>query len=369
MSEKSRFCHLCGARLAGSYVLYQSGLVCCEECERTAPRCSLCGLPSRSAAPVCGQTLCPPCRARLPVCRDCGLPILGRYLDIEGSLLCEPCAHTAPRCARCGLPHPRLSPVRDLLACPACLQQAIVCACCRVPIVVGSSTKLGDSPLSYCESCLQNRPRCGVCSAPLDERGVVLEGSDGSRCASCYSTAVRTEREAEQLYREAYASLKGEVGLDLPDEPPPLHLVGRTTLVELHRRTRGTAAGTTPPPAGDEYHLHGCLQQVGEQLDTYIERFLPRSLFLAVAAHELGHEWQVLHAPRTQSRTLVEGFAHWVAWRVLLARGEVREAARLTRGDDHYSEGLQVFISLENQHGRAGAIRQAARLVEVPQLP
>ena len=56
---------------------------------------------------------------------------------------------------------------------------------------------------------------------------------------------------------------------------------------------------------------------------------------------------------------IVEGFAEWVAYRVLLALGQQRDAARLTRRDDLYGKGLQYFIALEQRSGQQGVLQRA----------
>ena len=81
-----------------------------------------------------------------------------------------------------------------------------------------------------------------------------------------------------------------------------------------------------------------------------------------VTAHELAHAWQSFHAPSTQSLQIVEGFAEWVAYRVLLALGQQRDAARLTRRDDLYGKGLQYFIALEQRSGQQGVLQRARQV-------
>ena len=102
--------------------------------------------------------------------------------------------------------------------------------------------------------------------------------------------------------------------------------------------------------------------RIDNDWNIYIELLLPRTLFQAVAAHELAHAWQSTHAAQAQSLKIVEGFAEWVAYRALLALGQQREAARLTRRNDLYGDGLQYFIGLERQHGRGAVMQRASQL-------
>lgn len=139
---------------------------------------------------------------------------------------------------------------------------------------------------------------------------------------------------------------------------PRLNVVDRATLIGLNQQA-GALKDPNTPVGPEQQHLLGFFQRINEDRTIYIERLLPQSLFQAVAAHELAHAWQSFYAPSTQSLQLVEGFAEWVAYRVLLALGQQREAARLTRRDDLYGKGLQYFITLEHQSGQGGVLQRA----------
>ena len=59
---------------------------------------------------------------------------------------------------------------------------------------------------------MTTRPRCDICRAPLNEQGYSARGQDAMiyRCATCYSTAVISQGEAERLYRETRDRLARE---------------------------------------------------------------------------------------------------------------------------------------------------------------
>ncbi len=172
---------------------------------------------------------------------------------------------------------------------------------------------------------------------------------------------------AEHLYRENRALLARELGLEVA-VLPKLHLVERAVLSELHHQTGGPSINRGPTtssdaPLGPEHqHLLGYFQRFDNDWNIYIEHLLPQTLFQAVAAHELAHAWQSTYAPQAQALKVVEGFAEWVAYRALLALGQQREAARLTRRSDLYGDGLQYFIALERQHGRGAVMQRASEM-------
>ena len=296
-SKKSAFCHICGQRLLGTFFTYDTGLVVCSRCNATVPRCNLCGIPSRQLIPVRGEQVCHACYQKLPVCACCGIPILKEYAFV------------------------------------------------------------GDSPARYCQSCLTTRPRCDICRVPLSDEGKTLHTQDGDiyRCATCYSTAVTTAAEAQRLYQETCALLKRELKLDIA-VLPELHIVGRTTLAALNQQSYMLGNAETPL---EHQHLLGFFQRSGENQAIFIEQVLPRTLFQAIAAHELAHAWQSIYAPSKQPLKIVEGFAEWVSYRILLALGQQREAAHLTRRSDLYGDGLQYFIALEREHGHDGVLQRA----------
>ena len=303
MNERQpQFCHLCGERLRGSYLVYSNGLVVCERCGRSVPHCSQCNLPSRQLSTVRGVQICPACRQKAPICACCGEPILGRYFMV------------------------------------------------------------GDSPLRYCETCMTTHPRCDICRAPLNAQGKILSGRDGKiyRCATCFSTAVTSMEDAKRLYNEMHRLLSKTLMIEIPILPN-LSLVERARMIELHQQA-GILAGTDTPLGPEHQHLLGFYQSVGTDQHIYIEQLLPQTLFRAVAAHELAHSWQSTHAPQGQPTKIVEGFAEWVAYRSLLLLGHQADAARLTRRNDLYGQGLQYFITLERQQGQQGVLQRASQM-------
>lgn len=275
-----------------------------------------------------------------------------------GLVLCQRCEATAPRCSQCHIPSRQLALVRGVQVCPACLKRAPVCQSCHIPIL-GKYYRVGDSPLTYCETCMNTRPRCDLCRAPLDEQGRVYPGKDGAtnRCGNCLRTAVKSEDEAARLYQETSDLLRREPRLIIAPLPT-LHVVERAELLALNKEA-GALEGTDAPIGPEQQHLLGYFTRVNERRDISIERLLPAVIFRAVAAHELAHAWQSENAPSNQPPLIVEGFAEWVAYRTLLALGQQQEAARLTRRDDLYGRGLRYFIDLEQQRGRDGVLQRA----------
>ena len=152
-----------------------------------------------------------------------------------------------------------------------------------------------------------------------------------------------------------------ELSLDV-DVLPTLTLVGRSHMMKLHRQIGTTIASgiaSTTNTAAEPQHLLGFFHRFNEQRDIYIEHYLPRALFQGVAAHELAHAWQSARVQRTQPERIVEGFAEWVAYRILLALGERAEAEQMTRRNDLYGQGLHYFLDLEGKQGKQAVLKRA----------
>ncbi|HVB73512.1 MAG TPA: serine/threonine-protein kinase [Ktedonobacteraceae bacterium] len=298
-------------------------------------------------------------RSLATYCHFCGSPLQGSYLIYDnGLVICQRCEASVPRCSQCRIPSRQLSSVRGLQVCPACLKRALICQSCHIPII-GKYYKVGDSPLTYCETCINTRPRCDLCRAPLDEQGRVYTGEDGPtiRCGNCLRAAVKSETEAAQLYQETRDLLRREPGLTIV-LLPALHIVERAALLTLNKEA-GELAGTVAPIGPEHQHLLGYFKRVNERCDIFIERLLPVMLFRSSAAYELAMAWLSENAPPNQHPLIICGFAKWVAYRTLLALGEQQEAARLTRRDDIFGQGLRYFISLEQQGGLKAVMQRA----------
>lgn len=89
------------------------------------------------------------------------------------------------------------------------------------------------------------------------------------------------------------------------------------------------------------------------------------NMTMASMAHELTHAWQSTEAP-LQDRTVSEGFARWVEYKLLVAVGEQRRADALAASaDPDYGEGLRLFLEVERRGG-VEAVMKAARTAKKP---
>lgn len=306
-------------------------------------------------------------------CHFCGQCLLGRYYQLaDGTNVCATCYRDRPRCARCGAPLDDATlaslkrlPVGEPQLCGPCLRSAPRCAACQRQI--GRSWYSFEELLSpddvrqFCAQCMQQRPRCDVCGVPVGSDGRRLD--DGQqRCPRCAAEMVVTEAAMRAAYTDVLDAVRALLGEALR-QVPPLEVVSRQHMADVRRRNgQHPAHGASVPASGVVgHHVLGCCVRSRGKCVIYVERGLPRCLLLGTLAHELGHAWQGEHAPGVDDPLECEGFAEWVAYHVLLARGLRSMAARATRRDDIYGRGLRHLLQVERNGGRAAVLQVVRR--------
>jgi hypothetical protein len=313
----ARFCHLCGGALNDHFYRYAHGLVVCVTCERKRPHCARCGVPIAANSGSAADSSASSSAAH----RQGGA-------HVAGPPLCAHCLRTAPRCACCGTPIAQNWYTFEELLPPAAVRR-------------------------FCEPCVLHRPHCDICRAPVGPGAPVLP--DGQlRCALCASEMVLDDAAVRAVYAEALARADHAARVR-PAQVPALVIVGRRRMGDVRRRF----AGEIPRSEGG-HHVLGFFVREGGAASIYVELGLPRPLLLGTLAHELAHAWQVEVSPGVRDPMVREGFAEWVAHRVLVAGGHRRVAARATRRDDLYGRGLRHFLEIERNSGRT-AVLVAAR--------
>lgn len=102
-------CAVCGRPLVETHVVYTSReggrTRVCRDCAERAPRCELCGVPSRHLGTASGRLICGDCQAKLPACRTCGAPMVTRTsFTLSEFAYCPDCVSRNPPCDSCGAP-------------------------------------------------------------------------------------------------------------------------------------------------------------------------------------------------------------------------------------------------------------------------
>lgn len=219
--------------------------------------------------------------------------------------------------------------------CAICLATHQRCHACGTPVRDGIEMQDGSGRI-FCGACAQTLPACLACRAPVDSRGSRLP--DGRfRCWLCDATAIDDQAEAQALYGQVLTTAARQLGLEL-GIPTPLVPVDSEQLRVVLQAINGAHPTEQRPP-------RGVYARKGRRRGIYVELGLPRVQTIAVMAHELGHAWQTERKPLLDDPMLIEGFAEWVAYKVLEAVGEPDEMSRMTVRSDVYGQGLRHVLS------------------------
>lgn len=274
-------------------------------------------------------------------CSLCATPIAGDYVHygVVEYDVCSTCT-AEPRCVTCGLPRAGRN-VGDDGHCARCIGVAARCTACGLPIFE-RYWKVAGSEGIYCPSCQDDAPACSSCGVPT-RAGRVWDGR--IFCESCDGTRVTEGSVYEALYQRMLQRARSRLGMVLKHEPP-LVVESETTL--------------TGNPGLDGPHdgLSGLYVRDGAGRSTiHILSNLTQSRAAAVLAHELAHAWQAEHCPDEQSQRLREGFAEWVAWRLLDGiQGAEHERDIIAARTDIYGDGFRLFAAMEDEHGASHAL-------------
>ena len=353
--------------------------------------CHLCGRQIRSteaAPPGTGQA------------RNTGKSTLFRHPQWPRGLslrVCNECLLTKPRCRVCGLPMAEPSqglaaagtPSRQGPVCATCSASLKICLCCGKEINQtlyrqGKGFLEFDGVGPYCQDCYENRPPCDICSAPLTSEHWRL--SDGrTMCVHCHRTAIFTPKDAGSLYEEMKAAVAKVLGLQL-NIPTGLALVDRNQLAQIITTVLSDAAhngaeeaasddpGAELPQIADAEQIQrtlGIYTRKGIRRGIYVQTGLPRLLFLQVAAHEYAHAWQGENCPllagssSAEDKVIHEGFAEWVAYKVLGHYGYRRGQERMFKRTDLYGDGLRWALEAETRCGTQAVLDACRNFVAV----
>jgi hypothetical protein len=280
-------------------------------------------------------------QADRPDCACCGTEITGEYAHYDelGWSICSVC-NAAERCAGCGLP--LAGGLRgDDGWCARCVASADRCTACGRPMLETYWTIEGVEG-RFCPSCRTEAPECASCGAPTrDGRRV------GERifCRDCRAAWVGPG-DYDGIYREVISRFRSELGLEIARIP------------ELVIEQDGEALAVQGPDAAAGADVCGLyLRDESGRTSIHLLSHLSVVRTTAVLAHELAHAWQAENCPPDQGPRLREGFAEWVAWKLLegVPGGEGERTVIAGRSDE-YGEGYRVFAEIERTRGVSGPV-------------
>lgn len=203
----------------------------------------------------------------------------------------------------------------------------------------------------YCRDCFEQRPRCDTCGRPMGTH--YWARRDGRKlCDRCQSTAVSDHAYAHALYRRVRAGLARNLGMSLT-QPCQLKLANRRQLLSLIEKSSLHSLD-----ADSRGRCFGLFMREGAHRAIFVEYGLPQIVLLEVMAHEFAHAWQSENCRAEQAPEVQEGFAEWVAYKLLEGWGCRRRSERMLRRDDIYGRGLKMMLQWEKDGGQAEVFRR-----------
>lgn len=269
-------------------------------------------------------------------------------------LVCNTCYQNKPRCPVCSLP---IDDKKLGSLCATCADSDRFCRACyrRLPSEFIEINGVG----CYCSDCHQTRQPCSVCGAPLTDHSWKL--SDGRiSCAYCHATAIYDPQVAAQIFSALRKLIQRDLGLIL-NIPTGLALVDRNQLAEIIRKQALSQSDKADQILPDPQVTLGIYARRGLQRGIYVQNGLPHTLLIQVAAHEFAHAWQGENCPLLRDPLIREGFAEWVAYRMLGAYGFTAQQKLMRSRNDLYGKGLIWALDLEENSGTQAVVETCSK--------
>jgi hypothetical protein len=243
------------------------------------------------------------------ICAACNQPIVGHYISAMGKKWHR--EHFT--CSHCGqIIEANTFYLHDNK--PYCQQDyfnlfTMQCAICQQPLLGEYSIDLWGN--HYCSHHKDEYPTCSTCSRLIcaSTTGGGVHYHDGRQvCNICRKTAVDQPSAARNIYKEV-SQVIASLGLNL-SKPLSVKLVDQQELKrstkKAHRdNTMGVTRNCITTQNGHE---------TGRDAEILILHGLPRELFAATVAHEIGHSWLFLnHFPQLKP-VIEEGFCELLSY-------------------------------------------------------
>ncbi len=334
-------CDICRKNISGKFWTHQ-GKVICDRCYQTAPRCFLCNLPDGRLADIDGRKICPGCLSRLPTCHHCGSR-MARYWSKQDSS-----GHQQDYCSRCQAGAPA--------GCHLC-DKAFTS---RYWIIKSNLTNETRYICDECNNLRKTLGSCFLCGMPV-RAGVKPLSDDRVMCERCRETAIISRVRYQEVYREVMDCITDKMGL-FYRQKYPFEVVSRRELA--HVKSIFDKEGQS---SGDKMGYFRSIRRTVTYSGTpdtdmtldgkvYIISHLPRDVAVWVMAHEYGHAWYYENVHARKSIHVVEGFAEWVAYHVLMNTGRQKLADKVRSRTDAYGEGVRMLLDIEKKRGFQGVI-------------
>jgi hypothetical protein len=222
------------------------------------------------------------------------------------------------------------------------------CALCEKRII-GNYYQLRGLMELYCEECHQRQPKCFYCGKPFLPKNhssphppsPVGQG-DHPVCPACTTTQIHTVTQATEIAMKVQRWLTWNLKMNFP--------------VTIRWSFTNDLTQEAQVPLSGQSREMGIFVRSADQYKVCILKGLPRELLIETIAHELAHVWTAENAPPQQTLFLKEGFAQWVAAKVLTHFQCHQSLQVLTHREDLYGQAYRFFKKKEGKEGVKGII-------------
>ena len=292
------------------------------------------------------------------ICSKCGETIRETYWELNGNILCNKCyEETALRCSKCNeILDGKYRILDGKNYCSSCYEKiALRCSICN-EILEGKYVTSMDGKKNFCERCKSAYPPCCNCYSPAGPSGVRLP--DGrSMCFDCYTTAIFEQEEIDKVFEQVKKEMERVLGMKVNYPVKKINLVDKKRLNEIYNNQDVEYA---PEDGVSGIHYYEKINNRLTLSEIYVLNGLTPTRALDVLSHEYAHAWQAENCPDNQNLKDREGFAEWVAYKILKAGGHETEASiKLQTDDPIYGKGLKEMLELEKEKRAKGVLEYA----------
>lgn len=306
--------------------------------------CAGCGKPiSGTYWKTSEKILCDECYQNIaPKCSVCGVRLTGRYWETKSGIVCDSCYQkTAPRCSVCGkIPAGRYWNTKDGIVCSDCYEiKGPKCWICG-RLITSEYQMFPESGKRVCMECYNYYPKCKSCGAPTGPKAITID-TGFILCPECASRAILTIEQARPIFMEAESLVKRIFGMEVNFSTRNLYITDEKNLLSL------SAKHSEYIPRKGVAGLH---ISMNNESFIYLLKGVSPDVALETLVHEYVHAWQARNTIDGQDLIFREGFAEWIAYKVLVyKRKQGRAEANLKDNDYIYGEGLRKMLKMEKR--------------------
>lgn len=235
-----------------------------------------------------------------------------------------------------------------MYVCYDCYVSSDNCQCCGESLLNKSFSTIPGTQGFFCKECIKNNPTCDRCNRPVVSDSILTSIDEGvSLCKNCVANSVINLEIGSNILVNIAQILRRVLRFEIPEDVP-LYLVSKKEMEFIEGSAYSDKHGMKVPP--------GVMLKENQVHSIYILIGLPISRFISVLTHEYAHIWQSRKGIHNITSSLCEGFADWVAMKILFILGYQEEIRVIKERVNEYGAGLAKIMAVEKMRGFQGAV-------------